>query len=223
MRGKFIAALSAAIALLLMLLLVALGFGLGYIKITDPVAEAQREQHYAELEKSKNEISRENLDKIARTAIHDFVTVNNSIWANPEGVLVGDPLSFYKDYMDLEKNTTYYHEGNYAIYSIDYSEFMERVRRIMTEELFNQKYASLFSQKDGKLKIFLGGATGCTSFVTSVEMTGADNGNYTYKANITSVGHDGSYIETTESFGLKMVEGTLVVSQSNLRSASDFQ
>ena len=180
---------------------------------TDDVKTSETKVEIKEIEK---EISQENIDKIARVTIDDYLNLTAQISYTDNAALVSYYLGFYNSYQDFEQHTTFLSAQNKYKTDIKFNEFLSKIQKYMTKELFEEKYLNkVYENIDGNVVVRAGGASGYTQYVTDVQFISKNNDVYEYKAkyNIYAYGETLAESGIEVAFKMKKVNDSFVISE----------
>lgn len=180
---------------------------------TDEVKKSETNVEIKEVEK---EISQDNIDKIARVTIDDYLNLTAQISYTDNAALVSSYFGFYNSYQDFEQHTTFLSADNKYKTDIKFSEFLSKIQKYMTQELFEEKYLNkVYENIDGNVVVRAGGASGSTQYITDVEFISKNNDVYEYKAkyNIYAYGETLAESGVEVTFKMKKVNDIFVISE----------
>lgn len=166
---------------------------------------------------NKMGLSQENVDKIAKTTIEDYINICQTMNASPANVLI-DYLHFYDSYEDFANHTTNDMYGR-QITDIKHDEFMNKITKYMPKERYDEinhtsSENSIYLNIDGYLAIYAGGGTLSHTYIDTIRLLSKEAGEYTYEVEYRSVALDGKLGDKNKGeFIIKNVDDTFVVSR----------
>ena len=165
---------------------------------------------------SNNELLQENIDKIARVTIEDYINLTRDMFSSGYGGLVGKYLNFYSSYDEYDKHTKYADANNTKVKTdIRYDDFMEKIEKYMTKELFEETLSKQFyANSEGNLEFVETGASGYINHVRNVELISKNSNEYEYKVEYSIYGMGGKNSDKSGKFKIKNVNGSYVVSDN---------
>lgn len=145
------------------------------------IVSIDKNETIAAVPKVANEpiMNQNEVDKIAKATIEDYLNLTNNIFASPKGILVSDYFEFYKDYEEMSLRTE--NINGRVQTDIEYEKFVDKIIMYMSKELFESKYSDIYANVNGYLSVFEGGASGGRIDVTSAKFISQTDGVYTYE------------------------------------------
>lgn len=127
----------------------------------------------------KPALNQDEVNKIAKVTIEDYLNLTDDIFSSPKGILVSDYFEFYKDYEEMSMRVE--NINGILKTDIEYEIFVDKITKYMSKELFESKYSEIYTNINGYLGVFEGGASGGKIDVTNAKFISQVDGVYTYE------------------------------------------
>ena len=170
------------------------------VKESSTISDKDNNKEETEVKKIEKEVqlSQENIDKIAKVVVEDYLNLDSRIKSSPYSV-----YTEYLDYSNDQVKEKY--DGKYFVTNIKYDDFVSRITKYMTKELFENgkiisfeknenmssfynSYKDVYINLDGYVARYYDGASRESNCIDNFELKEKNDNELTYNVTYSTLG-----------------------------------